>query len=208
MQDGTGAGMAADRLGERREQELGLPDPVGECGAVKLNAFAGVDTRLPVQWLVVAELRDHHVSDQARAWPPALDRQRRHGCLHDGLAGTAAQLRADMSDHLEAGRDVFEHLALVRADPAEGGAAAAGAGAGRLVDDGLARQMRRQRRAHRLAARTRMDRLGGVAAGGGVGRPGARLVCRDVFFEFTDQQFELLDLMVKLFGGTAEPGSP
>nr|WP_239003247.1 hypothetical protein [Rhodovastum atsumiense] len=72
---------------------------------------------------------------------------------HDGLAGAAAQLRANMLDHLEVGRDVFEHFAFVIADAAEGGAAAAGAGTGRLMDDGLARQTRRQRRAHRLAAR-------------------------------------------------------
>src|SRR3954453_6138217 len=64
-----------------------------------------------------------------RPGPSAFDRQRRHRRLHDGLAGPAAQLRAQVADHLEAGRDIFEHFALVLADAAEGGAAAPRAGA-------------------------------------------------------------------------------
>jgi hypothetical protein len=55
------------------------------------------------------------VRDQAGHGPPALDRQRGHACLHDGLTRLAAQLRAELADYLEAGRDVFEHLALVLA---------------------------------------------------------------------------------------------
>jgi len=56
-----------------------------------------------MQWEVVAELRDGDMGEQARPWPPALDGQRGHRRLHDRLAGTAAQLRPHMADHLEAG---------------------------------------------------------------------------------------------------------
>src|SRR4051795_5142026 len=97
-----------------------------------------------------------------RPGPSAFDRQRRHRRLHDGLAGPAAQLRAQVADHLEAGRDIFEHFALVLADAAEGGAAAPRAGAGRLVDDARARQVLGQRLADRLAALAWLGWEGGM----------------------------------------------
>ena len=139
MQRGAGANMPADRLSQRSEQELRLSDPIGQRGAVELDAFAGIDDGLAVQRRVVTILRDQHMRDQAWTRPPALDRQRRHRRLHDRLARPAAQLRPDMLDHLETGRDVFEHLPLVLSDPAERCATAARAGAGWLVGDGLAR---------------------------------------------------------------------
>src|SRR3954453_21140716 len=118
-----------------------------------------------------------------RPGPSAFDRQRRHRRLHDGLAGPAAQLRAQVADHLEAGRDVFEHFALVLADAAEGGAAATRAGAGRLVDDGLARQVLGQRLADRLAALAWLGRGAGRVLGERIGRTGAGVPGGDVFFE-------------------------
>ncbi len=48
VQHGAGADVPADRLGQRREQELRLANPIGECGAVAFNAFAGVDDGLAV----------------------------------------------------------------------------------------------------------------------------------------------------------------
>src|SRR5271166_4177045 len=115
-----------------------------------------------------------------RPGPSALDRQRRHRRLHDGLAGPAAQLRPQVADHLEAGRDVFEHFALVLADAAEGRAAAARAGAGRLVDDGLARQVRGQRPADRLAALTWLGRDAGIVLSSRIGRAGAGIPGGDI----------------------------
>ena len=198
--------MPADRLGQRREQELRLADPVGERGAVEFNAFAGVDDGLAVQRGVVAVLGDHHVRDQARPRPAAFDRQRRHRRLHNGLAGAAAQLRAEMADHLEAGGDVFEHLALVLADPAEGRTAAARAAAGRFVGDGLTWQVIRQWLADRLAAWAWLGRGTGGGLGGGI--IGAGILDGDIFFEFADQQFELLDIAIELLRGAAEPRTP
>ena len=46
--------MVADRLHQRREQGGRSADPAGQRGAIKIDAFAGIDLRLPVQWNVVA----------------------------------------------------------------------------------------------------------------------------------------------------------
>ena len=109
------------------------------------------------------------------------------------------------ADHLEAGGDVFEHLALVLADAAEHRAAAARAGAGGFVGDGLARQVVRQRLRTGLA-------LTGVAWRGSwsqhrcrAGSAAAGVVLGGLFLEFADQQLELLDVAVELFRGAAEP---
>src|SRR6185503_4564237 len=118
---------------------------------------------------------------------------RRHRRLHDGLAGAAAQLRAEMTDHLEAGRDVFEHLALVLADPAEGRAAAARAATGWFVGDGLARQVLRQWLADWLLACAWPGRGTGIGLGGIIG---TGILGGGIFLEFADQQFELLDLAI------------
>ena len=148
---------------------------------------------------MVAELRHQNLREQARSGPAAFDRQARHRRLHDRLASATAQLRADMADHLEAGGHVFQHLALVLADAAEHRAAAARAGAGYLVGDGLARQVWRQRLADRLYAFPSLDRLAGVLSGAV-----ARLGSTGIPFEFADQQLKLLDRVVELLGGAAE----
>jgi len=201
VQRGASADVAADRLGQRREQEHRLPDPIGQRRAVEVHALPCINPRLAVQRRVVAVLRHQHMRDQAGPRAAALDGQRRHRPLHDRLAGPAAQLRPDMLDDLEAGRDILEHLALVLAHPAEHRAAAARADAGRLVGDGLTRQMGRQRLAHRLLALARLRRV----RLGGVSRAGAGVALGLLFLEFADQQFELLDVAVKLLRRPAEP---
>jgi hypothetical protein len=55
-----------------------------------------------------------------------------------------------MLDHLEAGWDVFEHLALVLPDPAEYATATARAAAEGLMEDSLTRQMGWERTTDRL----------------------------------------------------------
>src|SRR4051812_7218503 len=78
-----------------------------------------------------------------------------------------------------------------------------GAGAGRRVGDGLARQMRRQRTTHRRLARARFGRVpaDGVGCGSAFG-------FGLVGLELADQQFELLDLSIELLRGPTEPGPP
>ena len=120
-------------------------------------------------------LRHQNLREQARPGRP-----RSIGRLGIGAWTIVSQARQlsfgpDMTDHLEAGRDVFQHLAVVLADTAEHRAAATRAGAGRLVGDGLARQMRRQRLADRMFA-SGFPSLAGLAGGGIVGGV-ARLGC-------------------------------
>ena len=55
MQNGAGEDMAADRLGQRREQEHRLAHPVGQGRAVELDTFACIHRGLPVQRDVVSE---------------------------------------------------------------------------------------------------------------------------------------------------------
>ncbi|QGN00073.1 hypothetical protein [Methylocystis parvus] len=58
-----------------------------------------------------------------------------------------------MRDALEVRGDVFQHLALVDADPSEFASAAGRADAGRVVDDRLEREMvERPKRARRKTA--------------------------------------------------------
>src|SRR5271166_5726184 len=88
------------------QQEHRLADPVSQSRAIEFDAFTGVDAGLAVQRHMVAELRHQNLREQARARPTAFNRQAGHRRLHDRLASTTAQLRADMTDHLEAGGDV------------------------------------------------------------------------------------------------------
>ena len=182
-----------------------MPNPARHDGAVDRNALAGVDVGLTMQRQVIAELRDDDVGEQRRPRPALLDRQRRHRRLDDGLAGPAAHLRAHMHDALEVGSNVFEHLALVGADPAELLSAAGRAHARRFVDDGLHRQMVGQGRAERRLARLRR-RCGGLARLR-LHDSGARERLGGALFEIVDHEFELLDLRLEFFGGTAEAGA-
>src|SRR5208337_2488601 len=104
--------------------------------------------------------------------------------------------------------DVFEHLALVRADPAELFAAAGRAYARRFGDDRLRRQMVGQGSADRRLALL-------LRRGAGLGRlvrdrdrrPGARERLGDARFDIVDQQLELLDLRIELLRLAAVAGA-
>ena len=110
-----------------------------------------------------------------------------------------------MLDDLEAGRHVYEHLALVLADPAEGCAAAARAGACRLMGYSLARKMLRELPTHRLAAFAWIGRPCGIC--GRIGCVGAGVFCGGVLFERADQQFELLDRAIELLQERPKPSA-
>jgi hypothetical protein len=68
-----------------------------------------------------------------------------------------------MPDHFEAGGHVLQHLTLVLPDAAEQAATTSRAGADRLVCDGLAWQMCRQRSSGRVAALPRLCQRVGVS---------------------------------------------
>jgi hypothetical protein len=128
--------------------------------------------------------------------------------LGDGLAGATREPLAHGLDHLPLDGLDLERLGGVLAQLGQL-AAAAGAGSRRRQDDPLARQVGRQRRAHRLASGRAvwaaaapilagcLLRLGGILAGGG-----------DQLAEF---ELQLVDQLAAALGGGAvlvalEPG--
>ena len=149
------------------------------------------------------------MGEQRRARTPLLDRQRRHRRLDDGLARPAAHLRPHVHDALEVGGNVFEHLALVRADPAEFVPAAGRAYARRFVDDRFRRQMVGQGSARSKACASSSTRRRSRSPRP---RPAprclrARACLGDPRFDIVDQQLELLDLRIELLRLAAEAGA-
>jgi len=133
--------MGADQLGQRHHPPGDMPDPVGQGGALDLDALACQDCRLAVERQTVEILADHHAGDETRTRAALLDRQVGRRCLQYPLARSAAQLGPDMADHLEAGRDLLQHLGHVLAQLGEVRAAAARTDRTRMMHDLLARQM-------------------------------------------------------------------
>jgi hypothetical protein len=125
--------MLSDRLDQRRQQPGRLADPIGQRGAVEVDALAPIDARLPVERQMIAVLADQHMGQQPGPRPAALDRQGRHRRLRHALAAPAGKRRPDVPDHFEAAGNVVEDLADVLADLAHL-AAAGRTGAGRLVN--------------------------------------------------------------------------
>ena len=157
----AGADMPADRLGQGREQEHRLPDPVGQRRAVEFDAFAGIDHGLAVQ----RQCGRSTSRPATCASRPGPGRPRSIGSDGIGACTIVSQAR-----QLSFGRTCRITLKLEgtysstsrSSSPIrlQDGAAAARAGAGRLVDDGLARQMLRQRLADRRPARSRPAGVG------------------------------------------------
>ena len=198
--------MSANGLTERIEQRRHMADPAGHRRTIDVHPAAGVDIRLAVQRLVVAELRHEHVSQKRRPRPSSLDRQRRHRRLDDRLAGPAAHFGADMKHALEVGRNIFKHLAFVRADLAELLAAAGRTDAVWLVGNQFLRQMIGQGRAARRLAiplwRRGSKRLVLFCCFG------SRFAFGFALFDIANEQFELLDRLIEPFGRAPEPSSP
>ena len=91
--------------------------------------------------------------DQPRPGASALDGQVRRRGLEHTLAHAAGVAGPDVADHLEPGRHLLKHLGHVLAEAGELVPAAAAAHHLRLVHDGLAREVVRQRPAHGYLAR-------------------------------------------------------
>ena len=137
---------------QRRQRRRAGADPVGQRRDVEIDALAGDSVslcRFSGWCLPNLRVQDHR--QQARPGPAAGDRMERRRRLGDRLAGPAGELLAHGLDHLPLARDHLQRLGDVLAELGEL-AAAARAGGRRRDHDPLARQMRRQRRAHRLAA--------------------------------------------------------
>lgn len=91
-------------------QEPGRPsNPVGQRGAVKLNALPSIDLGLAIERQMVRVLPDDNVGDQGLGRQTALDQPRRCWCLHHsartgsaGILGTAHDQDPELSrDHVQ-----------------------------------------------------------------------------------------------------------
>ena len=56
------------------------------------------------------------MGQQSRSGEAALDRTARRRRLHDAIATRAAELRANMADHLETGRNILHNLGDIFAE--------------------------------------------------------------------------------------------
>ncbi len=92
--------------------------PARQRRAREINAITSVDLLLPVERQVIGVFGNEHMRQESRAWPSALDRQKRHRHLHDCLAGAAGELGSHMPDHLERGRHILQNFRDVFAKPA------------------------------------------------------------------------------------------
>src|ERR1700739_2790654 len=100
--------MSADQFGQRYHPPGGMPDPIGQSGALDLDPIARQDRRLAIQRQSVEVFADHDIGDETRTRPSALNWQIGHRRLHDALAATAADLWANMADDFETSRNLVQ----------------------------------------------------------------------------------------------------
>ena len=127
VQLARGHDMIANSFNQRSQKFAGCAHPSSECRAIQVDAFASIDLRLPVERLMIGILRYQYMCEQTRSREPTIDRPRWCRCLHDPVAGIAAQLGPHMTENLEAGPYVLQYLSHVFAQVAQT-AAAVGAG--------------------------------------------------------------------------------
>ena len=79
MDHGARHHVLANPVSQRAQQPRRLAHPVGQGGAIEIEAVARVDLGLAIERKMVAVLRDEHVREQAGTGHRARDRHRRHG---------------------------------------------------------------------------------------------------------------------------------
>ena len=187
-----------DQRGERRKRGRARAHPVRHGRDVDLDALAGIRLALPVQRQVLAELGFQDHRQQLGASPAAGDRVERRRRLRDRLARPAGEPLPHRLHHLPPPRD---HLQRFRDILAQLGQFAPAARAlGRAGDDhALARQVRRQRPAHRLAAAGARARRQPLLV-----RTERRLVLGGSRFQLLKLQLQLVQQLAPALGRSAE----
>jgi hypothetical protein len=168
----------------RPQHEGSAADPIGQGRAVKVEALAGINLRLPVQRQVIGIFGHEHLRDRRLGWQSALDQPRRCWRLHHHVLASPAGVSGPTNDkHPELSRHDVEPLTCILADPMQR-VAAARAGMVIDIDHHLdARQMRRQRSAVHAAL------CGSACPFGRMGRLNLGLaVCRDLLDFFQTKQ--------------------
>ena len=177
--------MAAQRIDQRCKQSAGSADPTGKRGSVEVDAFAGIDLLLPMQWGVVRELRDENMCKQPWSSIRTRDRPRWGRGFNDSLAAAAAELRTHMADDLEALRHILEDLGDIFTELAQRAAAAwAAACLGKMCLD-----FTRQMFGKRTARGSTGDRLNGCCFGSQQ---------KSCYFFFAPAYLKLFQLQVQL----------
>jgi len=196
--------MRPDQVVRRRQVRRAGAHPVGQGGGIEVDALAGKRLALPVQRQMLPELRLQDCRQQLGPGSAARDRVERRRRLRDRLAGAAGEPLAHRLDHLPLARDHLQRLSDVF--PKLGQLAIAAGARGRSRNDHpLARQMRRQRSARRLAANGRAGRLLPVRI---AGRIEGRLILGRLRLEFLKLKFQLVQQLAAAFGRGAEPLMP
>ena len=147
-----GEHVGADQLVERLQQHGAAADLVGERRQAQLDALARIALGLPVERLMLAVLLEQDHRQQARPGKAARQDVERRRRLRDLLAVPAGELLPHVLHDLPLPRDHLQRLGHILAELGEPARAAAGACARAGHDHPLARQMRRERLARRLAA--------------------------------------------------------
>jgi hypothetical protein len=102
-----------------------MTDPIGQCGALDLHTFARQYGGLPVERQAVEIFAHHDMGEQAGTGTALLDRQVGGPRLGDCLASPAGEFGPYMANHLQPGRNFFQHLGDVLAELDQMRAAAA-----------------------------------------------------------------------------------
>ena len=115
--------MTPDGIGEGFQQGGGLADPVGQCRAIQIEAFAVEDLALAVERQVVGILADQDMGQETRAGAAPLYGPRGQRGLDEAFAAGAGQARPHDAVHEEAPGDVFQFFRDFFPDPAQAPAA-------------------------------------------------------------------------------------
>ncbi|EDM69947.1 hypothetical protein RAZWK3B_00320 [Roseobacter sp. AzwK-3b] len=148
--------MGLDQAMDWLQRDSGMPDQVSQGRQAQLDAFTCETFGLPVQRAVLTIFLEDKHGDQAGPSPSTRDRMERRRRLTDLFAGPAGELLAHGLDHLPLTGDHLQRLGDVFAHLHDPVRATAGAGGGCLNNNALARQVIRERLAHKMAARTVM----------------------------------------------------
>ena len=96
--------------GQTLKQRGGFANPVGQGGAIQINAIAIVYLTLPVQRQVIAIFGNQHMSQKSRTRTAPLDGPPRQGGLMECLTAGAGHARTYDPVHHEASGDIFQFL--------------------------------------------------------------------------------------------------
>lgn len=190
--------IAAQYLDQRGQQLTALTDPLRQRRAFQIDAFPRIDRGLPVERKVIAKLRGQHVRQQPRSGESTLDRPGRRGCLHDPVTSSTAEPGTHMTDYLEAGWQVLEHLGDVFAQLLQSAATGRATVFSGKVGMHFARQM--------VGQRPPLPRNGSTLSG----RLGLRFrrSLNLIGFQLFELELQLLDLALDLLGTAPELHPP